>query len=70
MITRRRQRASADALHLDGPSDPTLTPPPRRRTRLIIVSSLIGLLVIGLVGLAAIQADLFANAVQAFVGRN
>lgn len=55
-------------VELEGPTEFTLTPPPRRRVSVIVVSLFSLLVILSLAGLAFANPGLFVSAVQAFVG--
>lgn len=63
---KKRKRAMAEQIELEGPSGSTLTPPPTRRSSTLILSALAALVVIGIVGLGVAKPEIFATAVQAF----
>lgn len=66
--TPKARKVTEAVFELQGPIDPTLTPPPSRRTGVVVVSSVFGLAVAVLAAVAVAKPELFVTAVQAFVG--
>lgn len=61
-------RKHDEAVELQGPDDPTLTPPPERQTGILLVLGVAIMCLVGVLGVLLVQPALFVNAVQAFVG--
>ena len=59
---------SVGQIDLEGPSEATLTPPPQRRTGLIVALTLGALTGGTMISLARVYPEFFVTAVQAFVG--
>lgn len=66
-MTRKSTRPLVDAIELEGPSGPTLTPPPERRfgPAVLVTVTLVALVA---VGSALIVRPELVSVVQAFVG--
>jgi hypothetical protein len=62
------RQGSAGQVELEGPSDSILTPPPKRRTGVLVAATLAVVALAGIVSLAIVKPDLFVTAVEAFVG--
>lgn len=63
-----QKRHEEITLELQGPEDPTLTPPPQRQLGLLLGAGALVLVFVGVLSLVALQPGLFVTAVQAFVG--
>lgn len=63
-----RRHESAEHIELQGPDNPTITRPPERRVGVMVVGSIVGVALVGLLGLTVAKPELFVNVVQAFVG--
>ncbi len=63
-----RKKHEEIVIELQGPEDPTLTPPPQRRIGLLLGVGFLTFVFVGVFGLIALQPELFVTAVQAFVG--
>lgn len=63
-----QKRHEEITLELQGPEDPTLTPPPQRRVGLLLAFGFLAFAFASVFGLVILQPELFVTAVQAFVG--
>lgn len=61
-------RKHDEAIELQGPEDPTLTPPPERQTGILLALGVAIVFLVGVLGVLLVQPALFVGAVQAFVG--
>ncbi len=66
-MRKTRARPTADTIQLEGPSDPTLTPPPQRRTGAIVAVGIFAIAIIGVAGVLVTRPEL-VNVVRAFAG--
>ena len=57
-----------ETIELQGPEDPTLTPPPQRQTGILLILGFALMILVGVLGLMLVQPELFVGVVQAFVG--
>lgn len=66
---RRSLGAGAGPIELEGPGNPILTPPPARRVGLVVATTALLLLTVGVAVLAFVNLQLLIIAAQAFVGK-
>lgn len=62
-----RARPTADTIQLEGPGNPTLTPPPQRRTGAMVAVGIFAVALLGAAGVIVTRPE-FVSVVRAFAG--